>query len=157
MVRKKKKTNDAILFEDLRQCAKKYISRSRKKINFHIKKKGENILDFASGPIQYKEYENYSKNFKYRHCVDFSKEAIKKAKKKIGKKCKFYCKDFLKINFKENYFDTIISLHTIYHIHEKKQSKVIKKLISISKKNSPIVIVYSNPDTLINRIRKCFF
>ena len=153
---RKKETQDAILFEDLRPCASKYVAYSRKKINKYIKKKGDYILDFASGPIQYKEYLKYSQNFKLRYCVDFSKQAIKNAKKKIGIKGKYYCNDFMNINFKKNYFDSIISLHTIYHIHKNKQAKTIKKLISISKKNSPIVIVYSNPDTLINLIKKIF-
>ena len=58
------------------------MSDCRKRLLNHIPKKGLNILDFASGPIQYKEYLEYSKNFKFRHCVDFSKDAIKIAKKK---------------------------------------------------------------------------
>ena len=153
---RKKETNDAILFEDLRSSAKEYVSYSRNKINKYISKKGVHFLDFASGPIQYKEYLNYSKNFKFRHCVDFSKQAISNARKKIGPHGKYYCNDFLKIKFKKNYFDAIVSLHTIYHIHKDKQAKVVKKLISISKKNSPIIIVYSNPNTLINSIKKIF-
>ena len=153
----KKYTKDAILFEDLRPAAKEYVSHCRKKLDKYIANKGLNILDFASGPIQYKEYLNYSKNFKVRHCVDFSKEAIKIAKKKIGSKGKFYCNDFLKIKFKKNFFDTIISLHTLYHIEKKDQARVVKKLISISKKNSPIIIVYSNPNTIINYVKKLLF
>lgn len=152
----KKGTKDAILFEDLRPVAKKYVSYCRYKINNFLPKNGKNILDFASGPIQYKEYLTYSKNFKKRHCVDFSKAAIKLAKKKIGIKGKFYCDDFLKIKFKKNYFDSIISLHTIYHISKKDQKRVVEKLISISKKNSPIVIVYSNPNTILNFLKKIF-
>ena len=31
---------------------------------------------------------------------------------------------------------------------------MVKKLINISKKNSPIIIIYSNPDTIINFIKK---
>lgn len=152
----KKGTKDAILFEDLRPVAKSYVSHCRKRINKFIAKKGLHILDFASGPIQYEEYLSYSKNFKFRHCVDFSKKAIASARKKIGNNGKFYCKNFLDINFKENFFDSIISLHTIYHISKDDQKKVVEKLISISKKNSPIVILYSNPDTLIDKI-KIFF
>ena len=152
-----KNTKDAELFEDLRVVAHKYISHCRKKINKHIAKNGTHILDFASGPLQYREYLNYSKDFKIRHCVDFSKEAIKKAKKKLGPKGKYYCNDFLKINFKKNFFDTIISLHTIYHIPKNNQAQVVKKLISISKKNSPIIIVYSNPETIINKIKNILF
>ena len=152
----KKDTRDAILFEDLRPVAKKYVSHCRYKINKFLPKNGKNILDFASGPIQYKEYLTYSRNFEKRHCVDFSDTAIKLAKSKIGKKGKFYCNDFLKIKFKKNFFDAIISLHTIYHISKKDQKKVIKKLISISKKNSPIIIVYSNPNTFVKFLKNIF-
>ncbi len=151
-----KNTKDAILFEDLRSVAQKYVSHCRYKINYYLPKKGKNILDFASGPIQYKEYITYSKNFKKRHCVDFSKNAIELAKKKIGKRGRFYCNDFLKIKFRKNFFDAIVSLHTIYHISKNDQKKVVKKLISISKKNAPIIIVYSNPDTLINFFKNIF-
>ena len=150
-------SKDAELFEDLRQCAKKYVSKCRLRILRHIPKNGgSNMLDFASGPIQYNEYFKFSGHFKKRHCVDFSKTAIDKAKRKLGTKGKYYCKDFLKINFKKNYFDCVVSLHTIYHIHKSKQAPTIKKLIDISKKNSPIIIVYSNPNTFINYIKKIF-
>ena len=81
-------SKDAELFEDLRQCAKIYVSKCRKKINKFIPRKGSHILDFASGPIQYREYLAYSKNFKIRHCVDFSKSAINEAKKKDWEKRK---------------------------------------------------------------------
>ena len=155
---KKRKSvfEDANLFEDLRFNSKEYISKCRKRILKYIPKKGNEILDFASGPIQYNEYLLYSKNFKTRHCVDFSKDAIKNARKKIGRKGKFYCGDFFKIKFKKNYFDCILSLHTIYHINKSKQKKAIQKLISISKKGTPIIIVYSNPNTLINRVKNIF-
>lgn len=119
----------------------------------YIPDKGKNILDFASGPIQYREYLQYSKKFKLRHCVDFSRDAINLAHKKLGKRGKYYCNDFLKINFKENFFDCALSLHTIYHIDKKIQKKVILKLIKITKKKSPIIIVYSNPNNLISKIR----
>ena len=77
-------------------------------------------------------------------------------KKKIGKRGKYYNKDFKKIKFKENFFDCIISLHTIYHINKKNQKKIIIKLLKIAKKNSPIIIVYSNPNTLISKISRLF-
>ncbi len=158
--RKNQKINvfeDAKLFEDLRKNSKEYVSKCRKRILRYIPKRGKNILDFASGPIQYPEYMLYSKNFNKRHCLDFSKNAIKIAKMKIPKnRGKFYCGDFFKIKLKKNYFDCIVSLHTIYHIDKNKQKLAIKKLIKISKKGSPIIIVYSNPNTLINRIKKLF-
>ena len=152
----KKVFEDAKLFEDLRKNSKEYVSKCRKRILRYIPKKGKNILDFASGPIQYPEYIKYSKNFKLRHCVDFSKLAIKVAKKKLGKKGKYYCNDFFKINFKKNYFDCVLSLHTIYHIDKKLQFKAVNKLLNISKKKHPVIIIYSNPDTLLSKFKRIF-
>ncbi len=57
-------TEDAIRFEDLRDCAKEYVGKCRLRVLRHIPAEGENMLDMASGPIQYKEYLEYSKNFK---------------------------------------------------------------------------------------------
>ena len=148
---------DAKISEDLRFYSREYVSKCRKRILRYIPRKGVNMLDFASGPIQYNEYLSYSQNYNYRHCVDFSKDAIKFAKLKLRQNGKFYCQDFLGIKFKNNYFDCILSLHTIYHINKLKQKKVIKKLLSISKKNTPIIIVYSNPNTIIDKIKLLFF
>lgn len=146
-------TLDSRLFEDNRKYSSNYVSKCRKRIQKYIPKKGKHFLDFASGPLQYPEYIKYSKNFKIRHCVDFSNDALKQAKKKIGIKGKYYCGDFLKMNFKKNYFDCILSMHTIYHINKNKQSEAVKKLIKLIKKNKPIIIIYSNPNSLISRIR----
>jgi len=147
-------SKDAELFEDMRKNSSSYVSNCRKRLMRHIPKKGNHMLDFASGPIQYKEYLGYSKNFELRHCVDFSKEAIKAAKKKLKINGRYYCDDFLKIKFKRNYFDCILSIHTIYHIKKQNQKKAILKLLDISKKNSPIIIIYSNPNTIISRIKR---
>ena len=142
--KKNKVFKDAELFEDLRDNSKSYVSKCRKKLLKYIPKKGNHILDFASGPIQYKD------------CVDFSKTAIREAKKKLGRRGKYYCNDFLNIKFKENFFDCAISMHTIYHISKNKQKKAIEKLIKVTKKNKPIIIVYSNPNTLLSRLKNIF-
>ena len=60
-----------------------------------------------------------------------------------------------KIKFKKNYFDCILSLHTIYHINKSKRKKQFKNLYQY-KKGTPIIIVYSNPNTLINRVKNIF-
>ena len=44
-------------------------------------------------------------------------------------------------------------MHTIYHINKNKQAEAIKKLIRLAKKDKPIIIVYSNPNSLISKIR----
>lgn len=151
-LKKKNITTDSEIFEDNRMCASEYISYCRKRIQKYIPKNGKNFLDFASGPLQYSEYLRYSKNFKVRHCIDFSRLAIKEAKKKLGNKGKYYCDDFMNIKFKKNYFDCSLSMHTLYHINKNKQAKVVNKLIKITKQNKPVIIVYSNPNTLIKKL-----
>ena len=99
--KKKSIFEDANLFEDLRFHSKEYVSKCRKKVLNYIPKQGKNMLDFASGPIQYPEYLLYSKNFTTRHCVDFSKDAIINARKKLEKMESFIVMIFLISNLKK--------------------------------------------------------
>ena len=77
-------SKDAELFEDVRKNSRTYVSNCRKRILNYIPKKGNNILDFASGPIQYKEYLKYSKNFSISSLI-------------------IYISAHLNINYKVNY------------------------------------------------------
>ena len=52
---------DAIAFEDLRKCSKKYLKNNRLRLIKYFPNQGDNLLDCASGPIQYPEYLEYSK------------------------------------------------------------------------------------------------
>ena len=142
-------TEDARRFEDLRENAKEYVSKCRLRVLRHIPNTGENILDMGSGPIQYKEYLEYSRNFKKRYCIDLSLEALDDAKKKIGDHGVFLCGSFFDIFLDEDFFDCAISLHTIYHIDKDKQEEVVKKLIRVTKPGNPVIIVYSNPHAII--------
>lgn len=142
-------TEDARRFEDLRENAKQYISKCRLRVLRYIPNNGENILDMASGSIQYKEYLEYSRNFKKRYCIDLSKKALDDAKKKIGNHGVFLCGSFFDIFLEEDFFDCAISLHTIYHIDKDKQEEAVRKLIRVTKPDNPVIIVYSNPHTII--------
>ena len=141
-------TEDAKRWEDLREHAKEYVSKCRLRVLRHIPTNGEYLLDMASGPIQYKEYLEYSKNFKKRYCVDLSSEALETAEKKIGNHGVFLHGNFLSIPLEDNFFDCAISLHTIYHINHDLQEAAVRKLVAVTKPGKPVIIVYSNPDTL---------
>ncbi|MFZ2957918.1 MAG: class I SAM-dependent methyltransferase [Candidatus Ozemobacteraceae bacterium] len=149
-------TEDARRFEDLRENAKEYVSKCRRRVLRHIPDSGLNILDMASGPIQYKEYLEYSKNFKKRYCVDLSSGALENAKKKIGDHGVFLHGSFLNIPMEGNFFDCAISLHTIYHIDKDKQEDAVRKLISVTKPGKPVIIVYSNPNTFVSFLKLPF-
>jgi ubiquinone/menaquinone biosynthesis C-methylase UbiE len=142
-------TEDARRWEDLRPIAEEYISKCRLRVLEHIPVSGENMLDMASGPIQYKEYLEYSKNFNKRYCVDLSISALEDAKKKIGDRGIFLCGSFFDIDLQPDYFDCTISLHTIYHIDKNRQEEAVRKLLKVTKSGRPVIIVYSNPNTLI--------
>ena len=139
---------DAVIFEDLRQCAKSYLRKCRLKILKFIPVSGDYILDMASGPIQYNEYLKYSENFKLRYCVDLSKDALKIAESKIRNKGKYLHGSFFDLNIENNFFDCSLSLHTIYHIHKNSQEEAVRKIIKVTKKNAPIIIIYENPHSL---------
>ena len=142
-------TEDAKRWEDLREHSQEYVSKCRLRVLKHIPESGINILDMASGPIQYKEYLKYSKNFKKRYCVDLSKAALDQAREKIGDHGVYLCGSFFDIVIEDEFFDCSISLHTIYHMDKDKQEEAVRKLIRVTKPGKPVIVVYSNPKTLI--------
>lgn len=141
-------TSDAELYEDLRPCARTYISKCRLRIKKFIPENGKYMLDMASGPLQYPEYLEYSKNYLKRYCVDLSFDALETAKSKIGDHGEYLCGSFFDISLLDDYFDCCISLHTIYHMHKSKQEIAVRKLLNVAKPNTPVIIVYSNPFSL---------
>ena len=143
-------TEDARLWEDNRQATVEYLAACRRRVQRHLSDEGGNLLDFASGPIQYPEYLEYSQNFSTRTCVDLAEHALLEAKRRLGSKGDYLHGDFLSIPIPAATFDCSISLHTIYHIDAQKQEKAVRKLIDVTKKGRPIVIVYSNPQNLIS-------
>jgi ubiquinone/menaquinone biosynthesis C-methylase UbiE len=143
---------DAELWEDLRECAHDYIVACRKKILKYLPKVGGLFLDAASGPIQYAEYLEYSAFFSKHICVDISQKALEQAKAKLGDRGEYYCVSILELPFQNNTFDAIVSLHTIYHIDKDQQEAAVRQLIRVAKPNCPLVIIYSNPDMILNKL-----
>lgn len=147
-------TTDAEKFEDLRPEAAEYVSRCRLRVLRHIPAAGgQAILDMASGPIQYPEYLEYSRRFAKRHCVDLSSDALAQAAAKIGDHGVYYHGSFFDLSFEDNFFDCSLSLHTVYHMDAARQEEAVRKLVRITKPGAPVVITYSNPNTLIASIR----
>lgn len=145
-------TYDAETGEDLRQTSRDYIAATRRRVLRHIPKQGDRLLDMASGPIQYPEYLDFSAGFTTRVCVDLSQRALDMARAKLGDHGEYLCGDFFEMDIPSNSMDAVVSLHTIYHIHESRQAQVVRKLVDVAKPGSNIVIVYSNPDNLVSRL-----
>lgn len=149
-------TEDAQRWEDLRGHARKYVSNCRLRVLRHIPEEGEYFLEVGSGPLQFDEYLEYSKNYAKRYCVDLSSAALEGAKKRIGDHGVFLHGNFLDIQLDENFFDCAVSLHVIYHIDKDRQEAAVRKLVEVVKPGKPVIIVYSNPETLYPRVISSF-
>ncbi len=137
------------------KSCKLYNTKTRNRVLNQLNKlKGSKnkLPDVASGPLHIQEFLHYSKSFVERHCVDFSKIALKDAKHNLAKfgqkKSFFHNIDFLKSKFKANSFDAAISLHTLYHVDINDQKNFVKKLIKYVIPSGLVIIVYSNPFSL---------
>lgn len=145
-------TQDARDFEDLRKSAREYVSKCRLRVLKFIPDSGGNMLDMASGPIQYEEYLSFSRNFDKRYCVDLSQMALDGAREKIGSHGVYLHGSFFDIDLEQDSFDCSISLHTIYHMEKDRQEEAVRKLLYVTKPGKPVIIVYSNPRTLFRTL-----
>jgi len=147
-------TVDAQLWEDLRPMAASYVSACRRRVLDWIPRTGDRLLDAASGPIQYPEYREYSAGYRKRVCVDISSKALEEAKRKLGHHAETICTSILDLPFDDSSFDAVVSLHTIYHIERDQQEAAVRQLLRVVRPGKPVVIIYSNPDRLLARIRR---
>ena len=132
---------DAEKFEDLRPIMSDYIHKCHLRINKYVGSGGKFLIDAASGPVQFDEYLDYSDNFEYRVCVDFSLTSLKEAKKKLSDKGIYVLADIANLPFKNDVAASVISLNTIYHIDKKKQFSAIEELYRVLKPEKKLVLV----------------
>ena len=133
---------DAVIFEDLRPFAQDYITKCHNRVNSYLNKSGKYMLDAASGALQFDDYLQYSANYQYRVCVDFSFQALKEAQKKLGSKGLYILADITNLPFKDGVMDGFISLNTIYHIPKDEQVQAIKELYRSLAPSGKGVVVY---------------
>lgn len=133
---------DAVIFEDLREVSKDYIKKCHDRVNRFLNPSGTYMLDAASGALQFPDYLQYSANYKYRICVDFSFQALSEAKKKLGDKGICVLCDMTNMPFKDGSIDGFVSLNTIYHIPKDEQVTAMKELYRVLAPQGKGVIVY---------------
>ncbi len=97
-------------YEDLRPVSQDYIHRCHLRVNRHIAKEGQYLLDAGSGPVQYPEYLTYSEGYQARVCMDISIVALKEARKRLGDHGRYVVGDIAHLPFKSDVFDGIVSL-----------------------------------------------
>lgn len=138
---------DAKMFVDLRPTSQAYVEAARRRVQRHIPEDGgERYLDAGSGPVQFKEYADYSRNFAKRYCVDFSQSALESAKRRLGDHGEYVQASILDLPFPDNHFDCTSNLHVLYHIDSRDQLRAVRELLRVTRPGKPIIIVYGNPN-----------
>lgn len=111
--------------------------------NYHLKnfKKNSRILDYGCGNCRNFNF-LVEKGFDV-YGTDISKSVIAQNKKKFPKfKNNLFLGDLKKINFKSNFFDSIISDASLYYQTKKEMFDTVEKFYEIMKKNG-IIRIYT--------------
>lgn len=103
-------------YEDLRPVSREYLQRCHARVGRFLPSQGRFLLDAGSGPIQYPEYLLYSAGFRYRVCLDLSRQALVEARQRIGGHGLFVIGDVADMPFREAAFEGVVSLHTVHHL-----------------------------------------
>jgi ubiquinone/menaquinone biosynthesis C-methylase UbiE len=128
-------------YEDLRPVSREYIQRCHLRVNTHLEPDGRYMLDAGSGPIQYPEYLEYSKNYDYRVCADISIQALVEARRRIGSHGLFVVTDVANLPFPQDVFDGVVSLHTIHHLPMNEHVQAYSELYRVLGKDRVAVVV----------------
>jgi SAM-dependent methyltransferase len=128
-------------YEDLRLVTRRYIHDCHLRVARYLSSSGFYFLDAGSGPIQYPEYLEYSRDYRYRVCADISMTALHEARKRIGDHGLYVLADIANLPFKEDCFDGIVSLHTIHHLAEIEQLQAYLELYRVLARQRTAVVV----------------
>lgn len=139
-------------FEDLRPVTQEYIHKCHMRVTRHLAPKGEFFLDAGSGPIQYPEYLEYSKGYRWRVCVDLSVLALQEARRRLGERGCYVVADVAHLPFKPASFDGIVSLHTIHHLPQEEHLQAYKGIHRLLMDGANAVIVNGWRDSLLMKL-----
>jgi SAM-dependent methyltransferase len=128
-------------YEDLRPVSRQYIHDCHIRVARHLKPNGRFLLDAGSGPVQYPEYLEYSRNYSNRVCADISITALKEANRRLGEHGLYVVADIAHLPFKPDAFDGVVSLHTIHHLPEEDRLSAYEELYRVLAPQSNAVVV----------------
>lgn len=132
-------------YEDLRPVARTYIHNCHLRLLRHLPPSGKYLLDAGSGPIQYPEYLEYSRQHQYRVCADISIKALQEARTRIGAHGLFVVCDIANLPFKKDAFAGVVSLHTIHHLPEDEHLQAYNELYRVLEPGSSAAVVNGWP------------
>ena len=131
---------DASLFVD--PLVEEYMSRCRARVQEHLPASGRYLLDVASGPVHFAEYQAYSDGYDHRVCVDLSVVALRAARRNVGDTGIYVLGDVTRLPFKDDSLDAVVSLHTLYHVPRDEQAEGFREIHRVLKPGGTAVVVY---------------
>jgi ubiquinone/menaquinone biosynthesis C-methylase UbiE len=132
--------NDTSTFVDVRSTSQQYDSMCNSRIAKQLRG-GTYLLDAASGAIPHESYIAFSKDYKFRVCLDFSIRALREAKRKLGDRGVYVLGDMTNLPIASDSIDDAVSLHTIYHVPAAEQAGAIAELVRVVRPGGRVVIV----------------
>jgi len=128
-------------YEDLRPVSRQYIHDCHLRVKRHLRPQGRYLLDAGSGPVQYPEYLEYSRNYQHRVCADISITALKEARRRLGEHGLYVVADIANLPLKSEAFEGVVSLHTIHHLPEKDRLIAYQELFRVLAPDCTAVVV----------------
>jgi SAM-dependent methyltransferase len=137
-------------YEDLRPVSQEYIHKCHMRVARHIAPNGRLFLDAGSGPIQYPEYLDYSRNYQKRVCADISITALKAARDRMHEKGAYVVSDVSHLPFSSSVFDAVVSLHTIHHLPTEQHKRAYLELLRVLIPGRSAVVVNGWDSSALN-------
>jgi ubiquinone/menaquinone biosynthesis C-methylase UbiE len=133
---------DTALFVDRRPHVDRYMARCRARVLEQLPSGGRYLLDVASGPVHFPEYQAYSDRFDHRVCVDLSETALRDARRNVGEDGVYVLGDVTRLPIESDSVDAAVSLHTLYHVPRDEQAAAFREIHRVLKPGGVAVIVY---------------
>ncbi len=130
-------------YEDLRPVSREYIHRCHLRVARHLPPSGRLLLDAGSGPIQYPEYLEYSRGYRYRVCLDLSRRALLEARHRLGEHGLYVVGDIANLPFAADIFDGLVSLHAVHHLPAEEQARAFEEFYRTLRPGGRAAVVYS--------------
>jgi ubiquinone/menaquinone biosynthesis C-methylase UbiE len=143
---------DTVVFVDSRLVSQDYYARERRRERALLPSSGRFFLDAASGALPYVDY---SQEWDYHVCVDFSIMGLREARRRsgLGPRGLYVNADICHLPFASGTFGAVLSAHTLYHIPERGQIEAISELLRMLTPQGSILALYFNVKSLSFRIK----
>lgn len=143
---------DTEAFVDTRPVLAAYRHQVHLRVKDLLLPEGMYFLDAGSGAIPQPEYLEYSADYKWRVCIDFSDTALREARSRLRERGLYALADLAQLPFKDGIADAAVSAHVLYHIPHDEQELAVRELLRTLSQRGRCVIIYAQPSCILTRM-----